>query len=151
MLSPGCLPLPAVGSPLQATEQAQIESEAKLIAFDRQNHMGISSKTAQRIQEAITAEAATMHDAKGAKAVVSIKENEEKMKQLRVRRTGVGELLLAQGCVGRSSYLGIGWQHGVRKDGCSVSQAGYVCILPRGQTSRQHKGEMQQPRVGAQG
>jgi hypothetical protein len=50
--------------------------------------MGISSKTAQRIQEAITAEAATMHDAKGAKAVVSIKENEEKMKQLRVRDTG---------------------------------------------------------------
>jgi nitric oxide synthase-interacting protein len=67
----------------KAAEQAQIESEAKLIAFDRQNHMGISSKTAQRIQEAITAEAATMHDAKGAKAVVSIKENEEKMKQLR--------------------------------------------------------------------
>jgi hypothetical protein len=75
---------------LQAAEQAQIESEAKLIAFDRQNHMGISSKTAQRIQEAITAEAATMHDAKGAKAVVSIKENEEKMKQLRVRGTGAG-------------------------------------------------------------
>lgn len=67
----------------KAAEQAQVEAEAKLIAFDRQNHMGISSKTAQRIQEAITAEAATMHDAKGAKAVVSIKENEEKMKQLR--------------------------------------------------------------------
>lgn len=69
---------------MQAAEQAQIESEAALIAFDRQNHMGISSKTAARIQEAIAAEAATMHDAKGAKAVVNIKENEEKMKQLRV-------------------------------------------------------------------
>lgn len=74
---------------VQAAEQAQVEAEAKLIAFDRQNHMGISSKTAQRIQEAITAEAATMHDAKGAKAVVSIKENEEKMKQLRV--SGLGD------------------------------------------------------------
>lgn len=76
---------------MQAAEQAQIESEAKLIAFDRQNHMGISSKTAKKIQDAITAEAATMHDAKGAKAVVSIKENEEKMKQLRVRRLEKGE------------------------------------------------------------
>lgn len=71
---------------MQAAEQAQVESEAKLIAFDRQNHMGISSKTAQKIQEAITAEAATMHDAKGAKAVVNIKDNEEKMKQMRVSR-----------------------------------------------------------------
>lgn len=67
----------------KAAEQAQVESEAKLIAFDRQNHMGISSKTAAKIQEAITAEAAVMHDAKGAKAAVNIKDNEEKMKQMR--------------------------------------------------------------------
>jgi nitric oxide synthase-interacting protein len=67
----------------KAAEQAQVESEAKLIAFDRQNHMGISSKTAQKIQDAITAEAATMHDAKGAKAVVNIKDNEVKMKQMK--------------------------------------------------------------------
>lgn len=46
--------------------------------------MGISSKTAAKIQEAITAEAAVMHDAKGAKAAVNIKDNEEKMKQMRV-------------------------------------------------------------------
>lgn len=72
----------------QAAEQAQVESEAKLIAFDRQNHMGISSKTAAKIQEAITAEAAVMHDAKGAKAAVNIKDNEEKMKQMRVREGG---------------------------------------------------------------
>lgn len=76
---------------MQAAEQAQVESEAKLIAFDRQNHMGISSKTAQKIQEAITAEAATMHDAKGAKAVVNIKDNEEKMKQMRVSKEQEGE------------------------------------------------------------
>jgi hypothetical protein len=72
------------GFVVQAAEQAQVESEAKLIAFDRQNHMGISSKTAQKIQDAITAEAATMHDAKGAKAVVNIKDNEVKMKQMKV-------------------------------------------------------------------
>lgn len=73
---------------MQAAEQAQVESEAKLIAFDRQNHMGISSKTAQKIQDAITAEAATMHDAKGAKAVVNIKDNEVKMKQMKVSGGG---------------------------------------------------------------
>lgn len=51
--------------------------------------MGISGKTVKRIEDAIAAEAATMHDAKGVKAVVSIKENEEKMKQLRVRGRAV--------------------------------------------------------------
>jgi nitric oxide synthase-interacting protein len=68
----------------QAAEQAQVAHEAKMIAFDRQNHMGISGKTVKRIEDAIAAEAATMHDAKGVKAAVNIKENEEKMKQLRV-------------------------------------------------------------------
>ncbi|WIA18381.1 hypothetical protein OEZ85_009843 [Tetradesmus obliquus] len=67
----------------KAAEQAQVAHEAKLIAFDRQNHMGISGKTVKRIEDAIAAEAATMHDAKGVKAAVNIKENEEKMKQLR--------------------------------------------------------------------
>jgi nitric oxide synthase-interacting protein len=70
---------------VQAAEQAQVAHEAKLIAFDRQNHMGISGKTVKRIEDAIAAEAATMHDAKGVKAAVNIKENEEKMKQLKVR------------------------------------------------------------------
>jgi hypothetical protein len=69
---------------VQAAEQAQVAHEAKLIAFDRQNHMGISGKTVKRIEDAIAAEAATMHDAKGVKAAVNIKENEEKMKQLKV-------------------------------------------------------------------
>eukprot|EP00775_Hariotina_reticulata_P008739 gene8739-8919_t len=67
----------------KASEQAAVQQEAKMIAFDRKNHMGISSKTAKRIEDAISAEAATMHDAKGVKSVVNIKENEEKMKQLR--------------------------------------------------------------------
>lgn len=75
---------------LQAAEQLQIEQEAKLIAFDRQNHMGISSKTAKRIEDSIAAEAATMHEAKGVKSAVNIKENEEKMKQLRVREERAG-------------------------------------------------------------
>jgi len=75
---------------LQASEQAAVQQEAKMIAFDRKNHMGISSKTAKRIEDAITAEAATMHDAKGVKSVVNIKENEEKMKQLRVRAVAEG-------------------------------------------------------------
>ncbi|KAF6256994.1 hypothetical protein COO60DRAFT_1702037 [Scenedesmus sp. NREL 46B-D3] len=67
----------------KAAEQAQVAHEAKLIAFDRQNHMGISGKTVKRIEDAIAAEAATMHDAKGVKAAVNIKENEKKMKQLK--------------------------------------------------------------------
>jgi hypothetical protein len=78
----------------QAAEQAAVQAEAQLIAFDRQNHMGISSKTAAAITEAITAEAATMHESRGARAAVNIKENEEKMKQLRVRR-----LARARACV----------------------------------------------------
>eukprot|EP00879_Flechtneria_rotunda_P027769 GHRR01029760.1.p1 GENE.GHRR01029760.1~~GHRR01029760.1.p1 ORF type:complete len:291 (+),score=89.66 GHRR01029760.1:231-1103(+) len=67
----------------KAGEQQLVAQEAKLIAFDRQNHMGISGKTAKRIEDAITAEAAIMHDAKGVKAAVNIKEHEERMKQLK--------------------------------------------------------------------
>lgn len=77
---------------MQAAEQAQVEQEAKLIAFDRQNHMGISSKTAKRIEDTIAAEAAMMHDAKGVKAAVNIKENEERMKQLKVSRQSAWQL-----------------------------------------------------------
>jgi nitric oxide synthase-interacting protein len=85
-------PVPCSSPPSspQAAEQAAVQAEAALIAFDRQNHMGISSKTAQKITDAISAEAATMHEAKGTKAVVSIKENEEKMKQLRVSGGRIG-------------------------------------------------------------
>ncbi|KAF8059185.1 TCAF2 [Scenedesmus sp. PABB004] len=67
----------------KAAEQAAVAHEAKLIAFDRQNHMGISGKTAKRIEDAITAEAATMHDARGVKSAINIKEHEERAKQLR--------------------------------------------------------------------
>jgi nitric oxide synthase-interacting protein len=67
----------------KAAEQAAVTHEAKLIAFDRQNHMGISAKTAKRIEQAITEEASTMHDAKGAKAAQNIKEYADRSKQLK--------------------------------------------------------------------
>lgn len=50
-----------VPTSVQALEKQAIEQEAKLIAFDRQNHMGASEKGATSLQNAIL----QVHDAKG--------------------------------------------------------------------------------------
>lgn len=69
---------------MQAAQKAAVEQEARLIAFDRQNHMGITERTAKGIQDAIQQEAAAMHEAKLAKAVVSIQDNADRMKEMKV-------------------------------------------------------------------
>lgn len=67
----------------KATEKATVEREAKLIAFDRQNHMGISERTAKHIEAAIQEEAAMQHEVQGAKGVVAIKDNADRMKEMK--------------------------------------------------------------------
>ena len=61
-----------------------METEAKLVAFDRANHMGISDRTANSIKTAIEAEAAEMHSSKGTATVIAIKDNELRAKTLKV-------------------------------------------------------------------
>jgi hypothetical protein len=55
------------------------------MAFDRINHMGISQQTVDNIKSAIEAEAEKAGQPGAATSVVSIKENEERVKQLKVR------------------------------------------------------------------
>ncbi|KIY93552.1 Nitric oxide synthase-interacting protein [Monoraphidium neglectum] len=68
----------------KATQKAAVEAEAALIAFDRANHMGLRDETARGIQTAITAEAEALLEGKGAgaKGVVSLRDNEERLKTL---------------------------------------------------------------------
>lgn len=69
----------------KAAQKQAVEEEAKLIAFDRQNHMGLSGKTARNIQKAITAEAEAVIEGtdRQTKAVVAIKEQEGRMKDMK--------------------------------------------------------------------
>lgn len=67
----------------QEAEKAAVEEQARLIAFDRQNHMGISERTANSIRSALQEEAAHMHDEKGASTVIAIHENEKRMKEMK--------------------------------------------------------------------
>ncbi len=84
------LPTPhAVDTHVQEAEKQAVAEEARLIAFDRQNHMGISERTAKTIQTAIQQEAEAMHSEKGARSVVAIKEHEGRMKQMKVQERGV--------------------------------------------------------------
>ena len=61
-----------------------MEQQADLIAFDRSNHMGISKQTVDSIKKAITSEAAKALAPGGASSVINIKENEDRVKHLKV-------------------------------------------------------------------
>ena len=61
-----------------------MEEHAKLIAFDRQNHMGMSESTANTIRSTLEEEAAHMHEEKGASTAIAIHENEKRLKELKV-------------------------------------------------------------------
>ena len=63
-----------------------MEQQADLIAFDRINHMGISQKTVESIKSAITSEAAQASAPGGISSAINIKENEDRVKQLKVSR-----------------------------------------------------------------
>lgn len=66
---------------LQAADKQQIEDAAKLIAFDRQNHMGASDRLAKNLQAAIQEEGeALLSDKSFVTSAVNIQENVEKMK-----------------------------------------------------------------------
>ena len=68
-----------------------MEQQADLIAFDRSNHMGISKQTVDSIKHAITSEAAKALAPGGASSVINIKENEDRVKHLKVGRGGGGK------------------------------------------------------------
>jgi hypothetical protein len=78
-----------------------VEAEAALIAFDRANHMGLRDETARGIQTAITAEAEALLEGKGAgaKGVVSLRDNEERLKTLNVRRPCACACACVSACV----------------------------------------------------
>ena len=101
---------------MQVLDKEAIQHEAKLIAFDRQNHMGVSEKVASRLEEAIVREAEALKKPGGAKSVISIKANEDRLKELKVRAPGetgvwgVGEqggctLRGEETCAGRRAEL----------------------------------------------
>lgn len=68
---------------LKAAEKETLENQAKLISFDRQNHMGISTRTAEAIENAIHDEAEHLHDAKGARTVLATKGQAERVKEMK--------------------------------------------------------------------
>lgn len=58
-----------------------MEEQAKLLEFDRQNHMGVSDRSAKHLTSEIQKEAALMLDKKRVLAgVVNIGQNADKMK-----------------------------------------------------------------------
>jgi len=102
-------------TPKQEAQKAAVEAEAALIAFDRQNHMGMRDETAAGIQSALKAEAEAFVEGKGAvaKTVVSLKDNEDRMKTLNVSGRPVMSVMRAVG-------LGLGLGLGDRLVGGSV-------------------------------
>jgi nitric oxide synthase-interacting protein len=80
---------------LQAAQKQAIEEEARLIAFDRKNHMGLSGRTADSIEQAIKAEAEAVMEGtdKQAKSVVAIKEHGDRMKHMKVSKISFGNLV----------------------------------------------------------
>ena len=72
---PCCSPVP------QADDKSAIESEAALLAFDRQNHMGASEALASRLRETIAEEAeALLADKHCVTGVNNIGDNRDRMK-----------------------------------------------------------------------
>lgn len=69
----------------QALDKEAIHHEAKLVAFDRQNHMGVSEAVASRLEEAIVREAEALKKPAGATSVITIKDHEDRLKGLKVR------------------------------------------------------------------
>mmetsp|Transcript_32152 Transcript_32152/g.82337 ORF Transcript_32152/g.82337 Transcript_32152/m.82337 type:complete len:321 (-) Transcript_32152:241-1203(-) len=70
-----------------ATKQAEkeaIAAEARLISFDRKNHMGVSDASARHLVEAIEQEVEAMQDTKkGAKSSGNIASNAERLKEMK--------------------------------------------------------------------
>lgn len=65
-------------------EKEAIDREAALLAFDRQNHMGASESLAARLKETISEEAeALLAEKRTAASAVNIKQNEDRMKEMR--------------------------------------------------------------------
>ena len=74
-------PLKRVGLDLQDEERAAIEEQAKLLEFDRQNHLGVSDRSAKHLTSEIHKEAALMFDRKRVLAgAVNIGQNADSMK-----------------------------------------------------------------------
>ncbi len=68
---------------MQMSEREAVDQHTKLLAFDRQNHMGASNKAAGQISDAIRQEAeAQLAEKKFVTGEVNIKENVDKMKVL---------------------------------------------------------------------
>ncbi|GAX79246.1 hypothetical protein CEUSTIGMA_g6686.t1 [Chlamydomonas eustigma] len=67
----------------KVADKALVDQQADLMAFDRINHMGISQQTVDSIKSAIEAEAEKAGQPGAATSVVNIKENEERVKQLK--------------------------------------------------------------------
>ncbi|KAG1658385.1 hypothetical protein FOA52_010063 [Chlamydomonas sp. UWO 241] len=65
----------------KADELAAVAQSAEVIAFDRANHMGMSSKTVESIKNAITAEAAAAQLPSTVSSVSNIVENQVRLKQ----------------------------------------------------------------------
>ncbi len=69
---------------VQVDELRAVETDAALLAFDRQNHMGASDRLASSLQAAIREEAeAVMADKRVVSGAVNIKENADKIKEMR--------------------------------------------------------------------
>lgn len=64
-------------------EQQAIAAEARLIAFDRRNHLGVSEAVASKLEKAIVQEADALRAPGGAKSVIAIKDNEDRAKELK--------------------------------------------------------------------
>jgi nitric oxide synthase-interacting protein len=65
-------------------ERAAVEQEAALLSFDRRNHAGASDELASKLRSAVAEEAeALLADKQTTSAVVTIRENEERMKEVR--------------------------------------------------------------------
>ncbi|MEW5299194.1 MAG: hypothetical protein WDW36_002232 [Sanguina aurantia] len=62
---------------------AAVHEAAQLIAFDRQNHMGISETTATNLKKAIEHEDAVAQEPGGVKSVVAIRDNADRMEGLK--------------------------------------------------------------------
>ncbi|KAK9847790.1 hypothetical protein WJX84_006659 [Apatococcus fuscideae] len=72
------------GEDRKASERQAVETHTKLLAFDRQNHMGASDRAAGNIRDAIRQEAeAQLADKRVVTGAVNIRENENKIKEMK--------------------------------------------------------------------
>ena len=72
---------------MQVSEREAVDQHTKLLAFDRQNHMGASDRAAGQISDAIRQEAeAQLAEKKVVTGEVNIKENVDKMRVRRASR-----------------------------------------------------------------